>query len=91
MLGFNPGTLEHLIQAKKLQYFMLDERKRFWRSDIEDLKRNKGRVSNIIKKHKKLEAAASVSPTGVTTDQAKQIKKGPPQGEDRAAGHKVNP
>ncbi len=81
LLGFNPETLEHLAQARKLNYFMLDERKRFWRSDIEDLKRNKGRVNNIIKKHKKLEATASVLPTGVTTNRAEQAKKRAPRSE----------
>ncbi len=53
-LGLDLDGLAGLVEAGDLKYFLLDEGKRFWRSDIEDLKKAGDKLRNIARRYEKL-------------------------------------
>lgn len=72
-LGLDPDTLSSLVDAGDLDCFILDERKRFWRSDIEDLKRDRDRLRNIAREHEKLRVSEAAALLGITPGQVDRL------------------
>ncbi len=81
ILGVEPATLHRLITGGDLECFILDQKVRLWRSDIEALKNNRARLLKLIREHEKLktnEAAALLGiPAGRLISLVKEEKFNP--------------
>ncbi|MFX4261885.1 DEAD/DEAH box helicase [Pelotomaculum propionicicum] len=72
-LGLDRDALSALADAGELDCFTLDERKRFWRSDIEDLKRDRDKLRNIAREHEKLRKSEAAAVLGITPGQVDRL------------------
>lgn len=73
VLGLDQDAFLSLVDAGALGHFMLDEIKRFWRSDIEDLKRDRDRLRKIAQEHEKLRIPEAAALLGVTPGQVNRL------------------
>jgi ATP-dependent RNA helicase HelY len=73
VLGLESDALLSLVNAGALAYFMLDERKRFWRSDIEELKRDSERLRRIAKEHEKMMLPEAAALLGIMSGQFNRL------------------
>ncbi|OPY57014.1 MAG: ski2-like helicase [Pelotomaculum sp. PtaU1.Bin035] len=73
ILGIDEEAINHLIITKNIGYFSLDDRRRLWRSDIEELKRNGNRLRSLIKGHEKLNIPQAAALLGITTGQVRRL------------------
>lgn len=74
-LGLDLDALTCLVETGELKYFLLDEGRRFWRSDIESLKRDRDRLHNIARKHEKLNLTEAATLLGITPGQVERLVK----------------
>ncbi len=81
ILGVAPDILNRLIAGGDLEYFFLDQKIRLWRSDLEELKNNRTRLSKLTREYEKLktnEAAALLGiPAGRLISLLKEEKLSP--------------
>jgi ATP-dependent RNA helicase HelY len=87
-LGLDLDALAYLVDTGELEFFSLDERKRFWRSGIEDLKRDRDRLRQIARQHEKLKSSEAAALLGITPAQVDRLVE-----EGRLAPaleHKIN-
>jgi len=73
VLGVDEDTLSFLIDEGHLGYFTLDERIRFWHSDIQELKRNEVRLRDLTKQHEKLKIPQAAALLGISTAQVRRL------------------
>ncbi|MDD4766305.1 MAG: DEAD/DEAH box helicase [Desulfotomaculaceae bacterium] len=72
-LGLDLDALTYLVKSGELKYFLLDERKRFWRSDIEDLKKDRDRLRNIAMTHENIKTTDAAALLGITPGQVERL------------------
>lgn len=72
-LGLDRETMADLVYSGELECFLLDERKRFWRSDMEDLKRDRDRLRKIAREHQKLRLSEAAALLGITPGQVNRL------------------
>lgn len=73
MLGLDIDAMLSLADAGALEHFMLDDRKRFWRSDIEDLKRDNDRLRRIAIEHERMRVPDAAALLGITPGQVNRL------------------
>lgn len=72
-LGLDQEAMAYLVDSGELEFFLLDERKRFWRSDVEGLKRNRDRLRDIAREHEKIRIPEAASLLGITPVQVDRL------------------
>jgi hypothetical protein len=72
-LGVDEETLSFLIKAGHLGFFTLDEKKRLWRSDVQDLKRDGARLRELTRQYEKLKIPQAAAFLGINTGQVRRL------------------
>lgn len=73
LLGVNEEVISHLIHTKYLDVLTIDGKKRFWRSDVEDLRRDSTRLRNLTLENEQLSIPEAAAVLGVTTTQLRRL------------------
>ncbi|MGI6491304.1 MAG: DEAD/DEAH box helicase [Pelotomaculum sp.] len=72
-LGIDEEILAIIIKEKHLGSFVLDDRIRLWHSDVQELKRDPGRLHELTTRHRKLSIPQAAAMLGISTGQVRQL------------------
>ncbi len=73
VLGLNEETVKDLVSSGELDHFTLDEKIRLWRSDIEELKRDRNKLRGLVGEYEKLQVSETAALLGITTGQVRRL------------------
>lgn len=73
LLGLSQETVKALVYSGELDHFTLDDKTRLWRSDIEELKRDRNKLRNLAGRYEKLPISETAAMLGITTGQVKRL------------------
>ncbi|TEB12375.1 DEAD/DEAH box helicase [Pelotomaculum propionicicum] len=73
VLGLNEETVKDLVSSGELDHFTLDERIRLWRSDLEELKRDRDKLRRLVGEYEKLGVNDTASLLGITSSQVRRL------------------
>lgn len=73
VLGLSRENLTALIESGDLDYFILDERPRLWRSDIKELKKDSARLRELTARHDKFKVVEAEALLGIPAGYMKQL------------------
>jgi ATP-dependent RNA helicase HelY len=73
VLGLAEDALAQLSNSGEAGHFILDDRPRFWRSDVEDLKKDGARLRELAKEYERLNVPEAAALLGITTGQVRRL------------------
>lgn len=73
LLGLEQDTLTSLADSREIGHFYLDDRIRFWYSDVQTLRKDRSRLQDLIKRNKKLNLAEAAAFLGISIGQVRRL------------------
>ncbi|OPX88803.1 MAG: ski2-like helicase [Pelotomaculum sp. PtaB.Bin104] len=73
LLGVNEGVIDHLSNTKAIPAFTVDDKKRFWRSDVEALRKDSARLRNLALENEQLSIPEAAAILGITIAQLRSL------------------